>query len=96
MDGGRIKLITALLKHHDYDAGSCLNLEPVGNNELARLAGVSNSTASNFFKEKFGGHKKYRISCVNVNRLATNLRILDDGFQPKELDGVQLRDEWEE
>ena len=33
-----IKLIAALTKHHKYAKGSCLNLEPVGNNELARQA----------------------------------------------------------
>jgi hypothetical protein len=38
------KLIAALTKHHQYADGSCLNLEPVGNNELARIAEVSEST----------------------------------------------------
>ncbi|HWB14440.1 MAG TPA: hypothetical protein VG826_34760 [Pirellulales bacterium] len=35
---GREKLISALTKHHAYANGGCLNLEPAGNNALARLA----------------------------------------------------------
>src|SRR5262249_53576244 len=37
----RAKIIAALTKHHQYADGGCLNLEPIGNNELARKAGVS-------------------------------------------------------
>src|SRR5262249_8094099 len=53
---GRAKLIAALTKHHQYAEGGCLNLEPIGNNELAKAAGVSPSTASAFFNDKFQGH----------------------------------------
>jgi hypothetical protein len=31
-------------------------LEPIGNNELARLAGVAKRTASAFFTKEFGRH----------------------------------------
>ena len=47
---GRAKLISALTAHHKYKNGSCLNLVFIGNNELARLAAVQKSTASEFFK----------------------------------------------
>src|SRR5262249_14849373 len=36
----REKLIAALTKHHKYAEASCLNQEPIGNNQLARLADV--------------------------------------------------------
>ena len=49
---GRAKLIAALTKHHQYAEGGCLNLEPIGNNELAKGAVVSRSTASEFFKSE--------------------------------------------
>src|SRR5262245_10829995 len=57
---GRRKLIAALTNHHQYAKGSCLNQEPVGNNELARLADVEESTASDFFKREFNGHAEYK------------------------------------
>jgi hypothetical protein len=37
---GRAKLIAALTKYHQYAEGGCLILEPIGNNELAKAAGV--------------------------------------------------------
>ena len=49
----RVKLLAALTEHHKYADGSCLNLEPIGNNELARLAEVDQSTASAFFNREF-------------------------------------------
>src|SRR5262249_32651563 len=33
---GRAKLIAALTKHHQYANGGCLNLDHIGNNELAK------------------------------------------------------------
>ena len=52
------KLLAALTAHHKYEDGGCLNLEPIGNNELARLAEVSKATASAFFNKEFGGHPR--------------------------------------
>jgi len=34
--GAKAKLIAALTQYHQYADGSCLNTEPIGNNELAR------------------------------------------------------------
>jgi len=86
---GRVKLIAALTKHHKYADGSSLNLEPVGNNELARLAKVSESTASAFFKKQFGGHTKYRTICPNATRLITSLKLLNQEFSPDNLFGAK-------
>jgi hypothetical protein len=85
---GQAKLIAALTKHHKYADGGCLNLSPIGNNELARLAGVSDSTASAFFAEKFGGHTKYRASCANATRLLAALKLLNQAFAPHHLFGT--------
>jgi hypothetical protein len=82
---GRAKLIAALTKHHQYADGGCLNLEPVGNNELAKAAGVSPSTASAFFNDKFQGHAKYRAVCRDAGRLADSLKALNGEFSPYEL-----------
>jgi len=38
---GRTKLIATLTKDHHYADGGCLKQDPIGNNELARLAKVS-------------------------------------------------------
>src|SRR5262249_24563124 len=67
---GRAKLIAALTQHHQYADGGCLNLEPIGNNELAKAAGVSPSTASVFFNDKFQGHTKYKALCRTDGKLA--------------------------
>ena len=89
---GRAKLIGALTKHHQYADGSCLNLEPIGNNELARLAEVSESTASAFFNNEFnqgetGGHTVYRALCRDPGRLADSLKVLNGEFSPHHLYG---------
>jgi len=93
---GRAKLIAALTKHHKYADGSCLNLEPVGNNELARLAEVSESTASAFFNKQFGGHTKYRAMCSDATRLIAALKLLNQEFSPHHLFGAKPPGEDEE
>lgn len=82
---GQAKLIAALTKHHNYADGSCLNWEPIGNNELARLAEVSESTASTFFKNQFGGHAKYRSACRIQEALIGSLKTLNQEFTPRNL-----------
>jgi hypothetical protein len=79
---GRAKLIAALTKHHRYADGSCLNTEPIGNNELAKAADVSASTASTFFNEEFGGHTKYKVLCRDPRKLTAALKLLNDEFTP--------------
>lgn len=85
---GRTKLIAALTRHHQYSDDSCLNLEPIGNNELAKAAGVSNSTASTFFNDKFQGHTKYKAICRDAGKLAAYLKLLNDEFAPYHLLGA--------
>ncbi|MCC7086402.1 MAG: hypothetical protein IT427_15485 [Pirellulales bacterium] len=81
---GRVKLIAALTRHHRYADGGCLNLEPIGNNELARLAGVAKRTASAFFTHQFQGHAKYRMLCCNLPRLVAAMKALNGEFQPRD------------
>jgi hypothetical protein len=92
--GGREKLIAALTKHHDYANGSCLNLELIGNNELARKAKVSPSTASEFFKKYFKGWKKYRAICNrgDAKTLVAALKLMNDEFRPCHLFETELAD----
>jgi hypothetical protein len=84
---GRTKLIAALTKHHRYADGGCLNLEPIGNNDLAKVAGVSASTASAFFNDKFEGHTKYKALCRDSAGLAAALKLLNNEFAPHDLYG---------
>jgi hypothetical protein len=84
---GRVKLIAALTKHHQYANGGSLNLEPINNNELARQANVDKSTASDFFKQQFGDHGKYKTLCRNASRLTASLKLLNDEFTPHTLFG---------
>jgi len=79
----RTRIIAALSKHHKYADGSCLNFEPIGNNELAHLAGVSESTVSEFFKKKFQGHTKYLATCRDKSGLlASALKMLNNEYAP--------------
>ncbi len=78
----KVKLIAALTKHHQYADGSCLNTEPVGNNKLARSAGVSNSAASKFIQEQFKGYSQYKVICRDPHRLIAALRILNNEYAP--------------
>jgi hypothetical protein len=84
---GRAKLIAALTAHHKYANDGCLNLEPIGNNELARKADVSESTASAFFEKEFKGHLKYRAACNDAVRLVAALKLLNGEYSPHVLFG---------
>jgi len=86
----RAKLIAALSDHHQYAKDSCLHLEPVGVNELARKADkLSNSTASEFFKKEFGGHDKYVSLCLrgDTHALVVALKLLNQEYSPHILFG---------
>jgi hypothetical protein len=90
---GEIKIVAALTKHHQYADGGCLNLTPIGNNELARLAGVRGSTASAFFNRQFNGGKKgglakYRAVCGDAAKLVAALKLLNQEFSPHHLFGT--------
>lgn len=78
----RAKLIAALTKHHQYADGVCLNQEPTGNNELARLAHVAKRTASAFFDKEFHGHSQYKILCRDRQRLVAALKLLNGEYSP--------------
>jgi hypothetical protein len=84
---GRVKLIAALTNHHQYANSSCLNLEPIGNNDLAKAAGVSASTASAFFNDKFEGHTRYKALCRDSGGLVAALKLLNSEFAPHDLYG---------
>src|SRR5262249_25499836 len=79
----RTRIIAALSKHHKYADSSCLKFEPIGNNELAHLAGVSGSTVSEFFKKEFQGHTKYQATCRDKSGLLANaLKMLNNEYAP--------------
>lgn len=84
---GQLKIIAALSMHHKYANGSCLNYEPIANNDLARKANVAESTASAFFKKEFQGHAKYRAACRCQSTLLTALKMLNRDFSPHILFG---------
>jgi hypothetical protein len=83
------KLIAALTKHHQYADGGSLKTEPIGNNELAKLADVPRSTASAFFKNRFKGYKNYRGLCHDAGSLVAALKLLNGEFAPHNLCGHQ-------
>lgn len=84
----RDKLVSALTDHHKYANGGCLNLEPIGNNELARKADVSQGSASQFFKKQFGGHPKYKRLCQDPKKLVAALKLLNQEYSPMLLYGA--------
>ena len=75
------KLKAALTHHHDYSKRSVLNENPVGVNDLARLAEVSKSTASEFFGKYFKNHCTYKADC-RTGKLLLVLTVMNDDFQP--------------
>jgi hypothetical protein len=87
------KIVAALLLHHQYDDGGCLNLEPIGVRPLARLARVRESTVSDFFKKRFGGWEIYRVKCRDAGSLAVSLKLLNGDFSPIDLYGRSPPDE---
>jgi hypothetical protein len=89
----QLRIVATLTKHHNYSNGSCLNLEPMGNNELAREAEVSTSTASAFFTAKFKGYGKYRMVCRDPGKLAYSLKALNGEFSPYHLYGCRPANE---
>jgi hypothetical protein len=92
---GRVKLIAALTEHHMYAGNSCINQEPIGNNELSTKAVVSKGTASNFFKIEFGNHSKYRKMCLDIQRLTGALKALNGEFRPKDFQNARTPEEIE-
>jgi hypothetical protein len=78
----KAKIIAALTAHHQYDNGSCGKLAPIGGNELARVAKVSQGKVSGFFKEQFGSHSKYKVACHDTGTLAQSLRMLNGELKP--------------
>ena len=84
---GRLKLIAALTLHHQYADSGSLHLEPIGNNQLAELADVSRSTASQFFNKEFnkgepGGYSRYRTCCRDTPSLVLSLQTLNQELSP--------------
>lgn len=88
----KAKLLAGLLKYHNYSDGSCLVLEPVGNNELAKIAKVSTASASRFFEVTFGGYKQYAKRCQDIQLLVTHLRILSGDLRPRELNTILMNE----
>ena len=77
-------MLPALLAHHEYDGSggedSIGNFEPIALAEMKKTYKVSNSVASRWFKDKFGGHDQYKNACVRDRgrRLGEILRKLSD------------------
>jgi hypothetical protein len=85
----RPKLKSALIKHHNYAEGGCLNFEPIGPTDLGKLAGVAKATASDFFTDQFAdkndlktGYEHYKILCNNKQALITTLKVWNGDFSP--------------
>lgn len=95
--GARVKLIAALTKHHKYAENSCLNQEPIGCRELAKLAGTGSAT--HFFNHFFGSYPQYRVQCGDVTKLILSLKMMNgelrprDVFRSKQADDIEQPDE---
>ncbi len=80
----KTKTISALNTHHKYDSVDPLNTVPIGNNELAQLAGVSNSRVCDLIKQWFGGRDRYRAACKDAGKLNASLKLLNGDVPPRE------------
>lgn len=77
-------IIAALCKHHQYDNGSCKNLEPVGVRKLAEKLPLKAPTISEFFSRHFQGHSQYRC-CCRRKEIAGALKLLNGEVSPHHL-----------
>jgi hypothetical protein len=85
---GRLKIISALTKHHGYEDGSVMHSEPISLRELARQANIAVSTASTFFKKQFKGHDQYQALCRrSIPELGVALKLLRGEVSPHHLYG---------
>lgn len=73
------KIIAELTQHHKYRSNQ-LNKEAIGCRELARRAGVSTSTVSDFFKKELESYRTYQARCRDEERLSNWLRKLNKEF----------------
>ena len=94
-------VLAALCTYHGYDGTSVKKTDPVGVNELSRLAtdekcSVSEATVSRWFRDKFdGGKGGYDVACVNGS-LLLNLKLLAGDMTPRrlqELDETRRQEE---
>ena len=77
--------VAAIADHHRYGSDDELKLEPIGVTELAERLGIAKSTASGFFKSKFGGHGNYRKACYDYGTLKKSLELLCGDVAPSML-----------
>ena len=98
--GAQLKLIAALIAHHKYSNGSCLNWEPIAGNELGRKAGIGSTSTSKLFIDKtFGGKDKYSRACADKARLVGILMMLNgeiDSFTRQLATGFDPADKTEQ
>jgi hypothetical protein len=85
------KLRAALTKYHGYSNAAVTKTDPIGGNELGRLAGnVSKGSVTNFWKRHFGedGIKAYRRACLfdGGSGLRKKLQILNGDYSARKLD----------
>jgi hypothetical protein len=81
----KVLLIAALSAHHHYGEDE-MNFEPIRNNQLARKAGVGQSSASDFFTKHFKGYEQYQRLCkdhpLELGRILRKLN--DEQSDPRE------------
>ncbi len=99
--GQRLKAIAALSAHHQYDGESCLNFEPIGVGELAKLAHVSVGTVTNLLWDAFDGSDgssegfvKYKRACRLKSLLIDKLKSLNGETRPRRHRTNQRVDSW--
>lgn len=56
-------LVAVLMRHHQYGSRKGPNEDPIKCTHLADQAQTSKGTASRFFKDFFGSHRRYRAVC---------------------------------
>lgn len=77
----RVKIVSGLIEHHNFEKGGCGNLVPIGVRPLARKIEVSESTVSGFFKVQFTSHARYKSICRNEQGLlVASLKMLNGEY----------------
>ena len=75
--GATLKLISTLCNHHGVETEKFCS-DPIKVRELAKLAKVSPSVTSTFFKRIFGKHDAYKALCKEPSEIQKKLNALNN------------------
>lgn len=81
-------IISALVRHHEYENKTCMNFDPIDQNQAAQRLEISSGTFTTFWEKAFsnngkkGTYKVYQQFCMSGDLLNKAIEMLTDGIMP--------------